>query len=81
MSNAHTISDGGMAHHANGNPTDMPRNLATSLNCDLMDVAALLHSARHLASEADGDNWQLIQLLSMADRKVDAVMDSFLPYT
>ena len=80
MSEAPTLTPGGLAHDANGDPADMPRELAGSLNGDLMDVAALLHSARLLASEADGDNWQLIQILSMADRKLDEVTDAFLPY-
>ena len=80
MSNSHTISEGGLAHDANGKPADLPRDLAGSLNNDLMDVTALIHAARHLASEAGDDNWQLIQLLSMADQKLDAVTDEFLPY-
>lgn len=80
MSNSHTISEGGLAHDVDGKPADMPRDLAGSLSGDLMDVTALLHSARLLASEADGDNWQLIQILSMADRKLDEVTDAFLPY-
>lgn len=80
MSDSHTLTPGGLAHDADGKPADMPRDLAGSLNGDLMDVAALIHSARHLASEADGDNWQLIQLLAMADQKLDAVTDELQPY-
>ena len=80
MSKANTTSEGGMARDANGEPADVPRDLAGSLTNDLMDVTALVHAARHLASEADGENWQLIQLLSMADQKLDDVTDAFLPY-
>ena len=78
MADAPTLTPGGLARDANGKPADMPRDLAGSLNGDLMDVAALIHAAKHLAD--DNDNWQLIQILSMADQKLDAVTDAFQPY-
>ena len=53
MADAPTLTPGGLARDANGKPADMPRDLAGSLNGDLMDVAALIHAAKHLADDND----------------------------
>lgn len=85
------LSKGGMAIDARGDPADMPRDMAHSINRDLMDTVTLLHCAMNEAGDAEVESQhakdkltspssRAVSLLSMADEKVRAVLSAITPY-
>ncbi len=75
-----------LARGAAGAPLDMPRDLAHSVNSELLDVVTLLRAAEGAVGSAPDDDGvtdagsRTVALLSMADDKVRAVLRSISPY-
>ena len=91
MCEVHTIvPQRGLAVDAGGSLQDMPRDLAHTVNGDLLDVITLLHASMREAgacSGGDGDEDSItspssraVSLIAMADDKVRSVLRAISPY-
>jgi hypothetical protein len=85
-----TLTPGGMAMDAQGNPADMPRAMAHKINGKLIAVAAMLDAALMLCpshganGDEDGihdDSSRLVSLVHNASKKVRKIIRKDLaPY-
>ena len=91
MSNAHTISEGGLARDANGNVADMPSELVSVLSEELLNIVGFLHALKREAKTgfddmADDDDTltssssRANTLVYLIDGKVREILDGISPY-
>ena len=90
MCDVHTIApQRGLATDAEGSLLDMPRDLAHTVNGELLDVVTLLHASM-LETGSCGDDVgedsvtspesRAVSLIAMADHKVRSVLRWISPY-
>ena len=79
MSEAQSTHPQGIARNEDGSLADMPREVSGLLNDDIMDVTALVVAANLLVDQTF-ENATLIQILSMASRKLDEMNNAIAPY-